>query len=134
MPYKNVAIAVGVGLLAIIGLWWLIGSGSSAERISTGRVFIDATTGKSFNHTIERGETIPVEAPSGGKTGYEAELCFWTKDGQAKDDPTYVLLNEYTGEDGPTFCPDCGRRVVGRNPPPDARSEPPPTREEYESR
>lgn len=99
------------------------------------RTFIDAKTGTPYRVSIDESFTIPAMAPSGGKTGYPAELCAWTKDGQLKDDPTPVLLNKYAGKRGPTFCPDCGRLVVERNPvyrpgitplPP-----PPPTQAEY---
>ena len=35
-------------------------------------------------------------------------------------EPTYVLLNTWTGKPGPTICPDCGREVTRFNPmPPD---------------
>lgn len=98
------------------------------------RIFIDSQTGKSFRHEIEKGESIPVDAPSGGKTGYPAELCYWTADGQIKSDPTPVLLNSWIGKPGPTFCPDCGRLVVGNNPFPMPGSRPPPTEQEWRSR
>lgn len=107
----------------------LISSTVTDERT---RIFVDATTGLGFRHELELGETIPVEAPSGGKTGYPAELCYWTKDGQPKSDPTPVLLNSYIGKPGPTFCPDCGRLVVPRNPMAMPGMRPPPTREEWE--
>ncbi len=77
---------------------------------------------------------IPVKSPFTGKeTGYKAELCFWTKDGSTKTDPTAVLMNDDVGKPGPTFCPDCGRLVVHHNPVPGPHSKPPPTREEYEA-
>ena len=104
---------------------------SDAAAISTDRTFIDATTGKPFKHSLSPGEKIPVKAPSGGNTGYSAESCYWTKDGQKKDDPTWVLLNETIGKRGPTFCPDCGRLVVGHNPGALPGIKPPPTQEEY---
>jgi hypothetical protein len=97
------------------------------------RNFIDAQTMKPFTHELEKGETIPVDAPS-GKTGYPAELCYWNKDGSTKSDPTYVILNIYLGKPGPTFCPDCGRLVIGHNPMPQPGDRPPPTQEEYEQR
>jgi hypothetical protein len=96
------------------------------------RIFVDATTGQGFRHELQLGETIPVEAPSGNKTGYPAELCYWTKDGKVKSDPTPVLLNSYIGKPGPTFCPDCGRLVVPRNPVAQPGMRPPPTREQWE--
>jgi len=107
---------------------------SEAEAISRDRMFIDAKTGKPFAHEIAMGETIPVTAPSGDKSGYPAELCYWTKDGGTKADPTPVLLKSYIGQSGPTFCPDCGRLVVGHNPMPQPGSKPPPTEAEYKAR
>jgi hypothetical protein len=100
-------------------------------------LFIDAENGKTFHATLKTGMSIPVVSPYSGKaTGYEAELCYWTKDGQAKTDPTPVLLNEYIGKPGPTFCPDCGRLVVHNNPQPGDRRYPgpPPTEAEWKTR
>ena len=107
---------------------------SEAAILSTDRVYIDVENGKVFNHTIQMGETLPVKSPFTGKnTGYEAERCYWTKDGKTKNDPTYVLLNSRKpGGQEPTFCPDCGRLVVPLNPPASTMAPPPPTKEEYE--
>jgi hypothetical protein len=99
------------------------------------RMFIDAENGKTFRHEISVGDTIPVVSPFSGKpTGYEAEACFWTKDGKAKTQPTWVLLNTHKGKPEPTFCPDCGRLVVPLNPAPGEGQKPPPTEEERKSR
>jgi hypothetical protein len=95
------------------------------------RMFVDSATMQPFRHDIEQNEEIPVTAPSGGKTGFPAELCYWTQDGKVKTDPTPVLLNIWIGKSGPTFCPDCGRLVVGNNPYPGPGAKPPPTRDEY---
>lgn len=104
----------------------------SAER---DRIFICSQTGKSFTHELQIGETIPVYSPySGTNTGYPAELCYWTKDGKPKDDPTPVLLNTWIHKPEPTFCPDCGRLVVLDNPAPLPGSKPPPTQEEWDIR
>ena len=58
-------------------------------------------------------------------------MWHWTADGQSKPTPTAVLLNESIDKPGPTFCPDCGRLVVGHNPRPAEASQPPPTAQEY---
>jgi hypothetical protein len=96
-------------------------------------LFIDAQNGKTFHMTLKEGMHIPVVSPYSGKeTGYIAELCYWTKDGKAKKDPTPVLLNELIGKPGPTFCPECGRLVVRHNPMPDSRNtNPPPTEAQW---
>jgi hypothetical protein len=98
------------------------------------RWFIDASTGKRFSHDLKAGETFPVRAPSGQNAGYPAELCYWTKDGRPKDDPTPVLMKMWKGEEGPTFCPDCGRLVRPHNPKPKPGDKPPPTEAEYKQR
>ena len=97
--------------------------------------YIDTETGKVFRHKNELGETLPIVSPDTGKnTGMPAEACYWTADGKIKADPSWVLLNEELGKTGPTFCPDCGRLVVGHNPPPHADMKPPPTQTEYAAR
>ena len=82
------------------------------------RVAIDAETGEIFmKFRIRDGQSLPWPHPRSGKlTVYPAETCHWTKDGQAKIEPTYVLLNELIGTTEPTLCSDCGRRVVPHNP------------------
>ena len=96
-------------------------------------MYIDANTGKAFDHILEKGERVPIQTPSGEKAGYPAEPCYWTKDGKAKTEPTWVLLNVYSKKPGPTFCPDCGRLVVGHNPPPAPGESAPPTAANYKA-
>ena len=131
-------VAALIGLLGLAVVVWGVkrnfgdsdGASSSRER-----VFICAETLKPFNHDLKEGEGVPVYSPHSGKqTGYPAELCFWKKDGTVKDSPTAVLLNEWAGKKGPTFCPDCGRLVVAHNPAPHAGSKPPPLKEQYAAR
>jgi hypothetical protein len=96
------------------------------------RVFIDKDTGKPFTVEMKAGMKIPLRAPSGHDSGYPAELCWWTKDGKIRNDAFPVLLK---GGSEPTFCPDCGRLVVGHNPKPATPdTKPPPTKAEYEAR
>jgi hypothetical protein len=122
-----------IAVAGVVVLWMMQQySGKPEAGFQTSqRVFIDSTTMKPFNHELQAGESIPVKAPSGGNTGYQAELCYWTKDGKVKDEPTPVLLNEAVGKPGPTFCPDCGRLVVGHNPRASSDATPPPTESEY---
>jgi hypothetical protein len=83
--------------------------------------FMCSETGKVFTYEMHAGEHWPVLSPYSGKmTGYPAERCYWTKDGKRKLTPTYVILNEHLGKPGDTICPECGRVVVGHNPPPPA--------------
>ena len=116
-----------VATFAAIRLAGALGT-SQAGALSRDRLFVCSETGKSFRHQIEAGDTIPVRSPySGENTGFEAEKCYWTVDGQIKQEPTAVLLNEYVGKPGPTVCPDCGRLVVRWNPRPRPEQTPPPT-------
>lgn len=123
------AFAIVAFVLLAYFVWQRLGN-SNAE-ISNQRMFVDSTTGLAFGHELVLGESIPVKAPSGGQTGYPSEACYWTKDGAVKIDPTYVILNEYLEKSGPTFCPDCDRLVVGRNPAAGPNVNAPPTRAEY---
>jgi hypothetical protein len=125
------------GVLVAIGLVIAIGTirgvmVSEAESIAGTRMYVDSATGKPFRVKLKIGMTAPVEAPSGGKTGFPAESCYWTKEGKPKKEATYLLLNMVKGSKEPTFCPDCGRLVVPHNPVADEGLTPPPTKEEYE--
>jgi hypothetical protein len=115
LPGALVICVIALGLVA----YTAFGRKTPAESTSEERVFICAETMKTFTYTLKVGEKAPVMSPySHKKTGYPAERCYWTRDGGAKRDPTYVLLNQYIGKEGPTICPDCGRKVVPRNPMP----------------
>jgi hypothetical protein len=132
-------VTVGVIIVAAAAMVWMsvrsnLGT-SNAGKMASDRMFICAKTGKSFWHTLERGESIPVYSSySKEKTGYPAELCFWNADGSVRKEGFPVLLNQYKGEAGPTFCPDCGRLVIGHNPPADPSHKPPVTKDEYKPR
>ena len=127
------------GVVVLIGLYFAVSavrgiSTSEAEQLSANRAFIDVKTGKPYRYEVKPGTSIPAPAPSGGNTGYPAELCYWTKDGKEKKDPTFVLLNTFKGNKEPTFCPDCGRLVVPHNPRPGPDVKVPPIQEEYKQR
>jgi hypothetical protein len=120
-------------LIGIIATWWSLRPGEMQSETS-GRWFVDTTNNKAFKHTVTVGESYPIVGPSGQKTGYQAETCYWTADGHVKSEPTAVVLNETIGRKGPTFCPDCHRLVVGHNPMAEEGKRPPPTEEEYNKR
>ncbi len=125
------AACIALALLAYFVVPLVARSGSEAAAANE-RIFVDAAFDppRPFKVKLQAGMQIPVLSPLSQKqTGYPAELCYWTKDGKPKSDPTAVLLNETIGKDGPTFCPDCGRLVVPHNP--TATGEPPPTQPEY---
>jgi hypothetical protein len=128
---KAIAGIVLVGGLALAA-WTIWGSVSNnPATIANRRLFVDSVTGKNFWVNLDDVSEVPTQVPGGGKTGYPAELCYWTADGKTKTEPTGVLLNETVGRSGPTFCPDCRRLVVGRNPVPGPGVSPPPTEAEY---
>ena len=109
-----VVCVVAVGLL----VYFAFGRESTARRANE-RTFICSETGKTFHYTLRDGDRFPVYSPHSKKnTGFPTEVCYWTADGGVKREPTYVLLNEYIGKEGPTICPDCGRKVYSHNPPP----------------
>jgi hypothetical protein len=120
--WMTIAAVFGIVAALVILGYQIMGGPPSAAEMSTRLVLIDSESGEVFrNFRIAEGESAPWANPSTGRrTLFPAEKCFWTKDGKAKLEPTYVLLNEYAGKDGETKCPDCGRRVTGRNPMPPA--------------
>lgn len=111
-----------VGLLVYVVARHTFLAEADPGDVSRHRLAIDSETGKVIkDFKVEEGRTYPWINPATGKaTLYPAEVCMWTKDGKAKLEPTYVLLNELIGKAGPTICPDCGRTVVGHNPMPPA--------------
>jgi hypothetical protein len=133
---RGVAIAGCVLTLVIVAYSARSAFGpSEIANMSRHRTFVCSETGKSFEANVDMGMSVPIHSPYSGKnTGYEAELCYWKADGGTKEKPTAVLLNDWIGKKGPTFCPDCKRLVVGHNPTPEMRGTPPPTEAEYMSR
>jgi hypothetical protein len=129
-------VIVGACIFSIYQMKSLFGK-SQAAAIGNARIFIDSESMKSYPVDLSNlvGQTFPVYSPISGKnTGYPAELCYWTKDGNVKSDPTPVLLNHFIGKSEPTFCPDCGRLVVSHNPMAVAGRTPPLTQEEYDAK
>ena len=128
--------AIGIGLTVVgVVFCWFSWRGMQTDDPSRYRWFVNASNNPPtpFQVEMKAGMIFPIKAPGGGD-GYPAETCYWTADGKIKDQPTYVLLNQWIHKAGPTFCPDCGRLVVPHNPDPVAGDPPPPTREEYYAR
>lgn len=122
---KTLSIVGAVGsllVLAVLVLRATLLASPDAGDLSRRRMVIDTKTGEIIkDFPIPENSTMPWTNPkTGEKTLVQGEACFWTKDGKAKLEPTYVLLNEMTGKTGPTICPDCGRTVVAHNPLPPA--------------
>ncbi|MEQ9095185.1 MAG: hypothetical protein RIE32_02865 [Phycisphaerales bacterium] len=120
LPPKNVILAVIIlGCLigaAVLGARALQSDTASLERWSQEHTLIDTETGELFiDYRVPDGASYPLENPNTGSTTLmPAEACFWTRDGRAKMEPTWV----YVPQGGRVTCPDCGRDVVGRNPRP----------------
>jgi hypothetical protein len=126
MVLSGAAVAVAAWLV-----WRSFGPSADAADANT-RYFVDIKTGKPFRKELKAGMRLPIDAPSGEKTGYLAELCFWNADGSQRKDPFAVVPNSALGKPEPTFCPDCGRLVVVHNPAPSGPdSKPPPKKEQY---
>ncbi len=113
----------GVSLLIVIGALAFLamragGGPPDAGAMSRKRVAKDAVTGQVFeDYRITEGDAMPWAHPSTGeRTLYPVEKCYWAPGGGAKAKPTFVILNDMLGEDGPTICPDCGREVIRHNP------------------
>ena len=111
--------------VAAIGLGWWSLSGTTAADDASVRNFMCAKCDAHFAHTLQMGEFEPVKCPKCGESaGYMAETCYWVKlpDGEwgAKKVPSCVILKSKLDPDTDekTYCPDCGREVVGHNPPP----------------
>lgn len=132
-------VSFGVAGLGVLLMGWLVVSqftGGIASR-SAKRIFIDSNTNEQFQYTLSKGEMIPVPSPhsDGARVGFEAEPCYWTKEGGVKDEPTWVLPKVKVNPDaGPTFCHDCGRLVVPLNPLPLPGTSVPPSETEYKAR
>jgi len=129
IPARRGPLSGGLGIVVIVVLLGVAGystyklftSPPEAPPRSQYVEAICAVTLKHYPHEREAGESYPFYSPfTKDRTGYPAERCYWTKDGKAKAEPTYVLLNEYINKPGPTICPDCGRLVEPHNPPPPA--------------
>lgn len=114
-----VAAAVVACCLALATIVWQL-TGYDAAAASRTRTVIDSETREVFLEfgIPEDGRAPYMHPETGERTLYPAEKCYWAKEGGAKLDPTYVLLNELIGSKEPTKCPDCGRRVVRHNPMP----------------
>lgn len=111
-------IAAIVLLIAAFTVYFLVFSkdGMSSVADDTANPYFIDETGATFRAKLSLGENAEIKNPKTGKPGYRVEWCWWTKDGKKRPEPFPVLLNEYQGKPGPTFCPDCERLVVPHNP------------------
>lgn len=121
---QKIMLGAAVVLLILAGVFVVRALGPDrGVALSETRVFMCAECGKQFTITLKIGDMEPFECPScGAKASYLTEKCCWTKgengEWKAKLEPTYVILKNRIDPDSTekTFCPDCGREVVGHNP------------------
>lgn len=125
-PGRNNAVKVGIAAVALLATGFVLArnllQSDSIADVTGRKTLVDSETGEVFqDFGIPAGGSFPYTNPKTKKaTLYPAEPCFWTKDGRAKLDPTWVLLNEHAGKEGQTTCPDCGKPVKAHNPLPPA--------------
>lgn len=120
---KKLIVTAGVFVLSLAVLGYVLFSTfqsfSNDPRRAAGYTRVmDSETGEyieQFPFTGERLVFPAVNPKTGKKTLFPVELCYWTKDGRAKIDPTPVILNQWLGKPGQTICPDCGRPVSKGN-------------------
>jgi len=114
---------IGSILLLLVSIFLVAQNftGTSIGEASRSRVAVDSENGKVFTIKIIEGERAPWRNPdTGERTLYPGEACYWTRDGKAKLEPTYVFVKSYVGINEKTYCPDCGKEVRSHNPlPPD---------------
>ncbi|MBL8761122.1 MAG: hypothetical protein JNL50_07450 [Phycisphaerae bacterium] len=117
-----VGASAAILVLAVVVLRATLLAPPDAGDLSRKRTVVDIKTGEVIkDFPIPENSAMPWPNPKTGEnTLVQGEACFWTKEGKAKLEPTYVLLNEMIGKTGPTICPDCGRTVVAHNPLPPA--------------
>jgi hypothetical protein len=123
-------LVIGSAIALVYSVQGFVSSDNPASLSRRGW-FVDSATLQPFEYQIQVGDKIPVVAPSGGRTGYPAEPCYWTRDGRLRAEPYPVLLNSSIGKSEPTFCPDCGRLVKPHAAPPAPGEKPSPTQAEY---
>lgn len=109
---------LGILVAAIVLVWQLSGRTDASDDTKYATV-VDSESGEVMKIRLEPGSAPPFVNPKTTKrTLYRAELCYWTRDGKVKSNPTYVILNSQLGKPGETMCPDCGRPVKKYNPRP----------------
>lgn len=116
------AVALSLAVLVFVVLKYTLWAETTAADASRNRAVVDSETGEVIlSFRIPEKSAYPWKNPkTGRKTLYLPESCYWTKDGKAKLEPTYVILNLVLDKPGKTLCPDCGREVVVHNPMPPA--------------
>jgi hypothetical protein len=128
---KAATVLLSLALIGLVVWMFMRALGTDTPGDPNNVTYVCSETGKAFKHRNVVGEEMPILSPySGRNTGYPAESCYWTADGHVKTEPTWVILNQVLGKTGPTFCPDCGRLVIGHNPPAVDGAKPPPTQQE----
>lgn len=115
----KLVVAIAIFAIALgVTIFQLLFRGSDAADFANAVVCVDAETGAVVKDFVPPpGQLMPWQG-KGYKTLYAAERCYYTKDGKVKSEPTFVLVKKLLGLEEETLCPDCGRKVVLRNPSP----------------
>ncbi len=117
---QRIKLGASVVVLLVAGaLAWVQLSGETpATAAASHRLFLCTECKQTFRHTIEKGQSQPIECEHcGAQAAYRPEACYWAKGAGgrwiSKDEPTYVVLNVWTRPGEKTYCPDCGHEVWG---------------------
>lgn len=125
---RNMTLSIGMVVVAVGVLVYVVFStmqsiANDPRRAAAYTRVMDLETGEYIEKFPFTGERLvfPAKNPKTGRNSLvPVELCYWTKDGKAKMEPTPVILNQWLNKSGPTTCPDCGRPVTkGNRMPPD---------------
>lgn len=112
---KLIGAISGLSVAAVILAVQFLFGGKDASDFANTIVVIDADSGEVVKGFVPPEGKMAPWSEGSHKRLYPTERCFYTKDGKVKSEPTYVLVNELIGKEGPTKCPDCGRPVTLRN-------------------
>lgn len=115
----KLGVVVGaLGLAMLLLVYQLTSQGADISEMASGSSVMDSETGEVIPRFMAPKEFAPWVNPKTGKrTLWPAEPCYYNKDGSVKSKPTMVIPND-VGYTDAKVCPDCGRKVVSRNPRP----------------
>ena len=115
---KAVLVVVAAGLAALaICIVWRAKSDPVAAAANT-RTLMDAETQEMVEVRVDEdlGPFPIVNPKTGRRTLYPTEVS--CANACAAQGGTHVILNQYLGKEGPTYCPACGAEVRFHNPGP----------------
>jgi len=121
MMSQRVKVGVAVGALVValaLIIYQFSSQGPDISSLASGAPALDSETGELFPRFMAPREVAPwLNTDTGKRTIWPAEPCYYLPDGRIKSKPTYVIPSGIGFTDA-KVCPDCGRKVVSRNPRP----------------